>query len=101
MSLLTMDTEPGLSLPEHEPASDQADPMLGRAVGKYELVRVIGRGGMGCVYEALNKSIGKRVAIKLIDRELTNNAETIERFQREAQAAGAVESDHKIGRAHV
>ena len=96
MSLLTMDTEPGLSLPEHEPASDQADPMLGRAVGKYELVRVIGRGGMGCVYEALNKSIGKRVAIKLIDRELTNNAETIERFQREAQAAGAVESDHII-----
>lgn len=96
MSLLSMDTEPGLDPPAHDTASDQPDPLLGRAVGKYELVRVIGRGGMGCVYEALNKPIGKRVAVKLIDRELTNSAETIERFQREAQAAGAVESDHII-----
>ncbi|APR83758.1 serine/threonine protein kinase [Minicystis rosea] len=63
---------------------------------KYEIVRVIGRGGMGTVYEALNTAIGKRVAMKFIDAGTVQNAETAARFQREAEAASAVESAHIV-----
>jgi serine/threonine-protein kinase len=70
--------------------------LVGRRVHKYEIVRSIGRGGMGTVYEALNTSIGKRVAMKFIDAELAQNKDTIARFHREAQAASAVESAHIV-----
>src|SRR4051794_6770628 len=69
---------------------------VGRTIGKYSLTRVIGRGGMGIVYEAQNTSIGKRVAIKLVSAELAKNKDAVKRFQREAQAASAVESAHIV-----
>jgi serine/threonine-protein kinase len=79
------------------PASAAADETLvGRRVDKYEISRVIGRGGMGMVYEALNTSIGKRVAMKFVDAELAHNKDSVARFQREAQAASAVESAHIV-----
>ena len=65
-------------------------------IHKYEIVRPIGRGGMGMVYEALNTAIGKRVAIKFIDAEMARNKDAVARFQREAQAASAVESAHIV-----
>jgi len=74
----------------------QATSLVGRRVGKYEIVRVIGRGGMGTVYEALNTSIGKRVAMKFVDASLSRNKDAVARFQREAQAASAVESAHIV-----
>jgi serine/threonine-protein kinase len=70
--------------------------MVGRTVNKYEIVRFIGRGGMGTVYEALNTSIGKRVAMKFVDAEMARNVDAVARFQREAQAASAVESAHIV-----
>jgi serine/threonine-protein kinase len=72
------------------------DPMVGRRVHKYQIVRLIGRGGMGMVYEGLNTDIGKRVAMKFVDRELAKNTEAVARFQREAKAASAVESAHIV-----
>jgi serine/threonine-protein kinase len=72
------------------------DLLVGRTIGKYEVLRVIGRGGMGTVYEALNTSIGKRVAMKFVDAELARNKDAVARFQREAQAASAVESAHIV-----
>ncbi|UQA61563.1 serine/threonine-protein kinase [Polyangium aurulentum] len=74
----------------------QATSLVGRRVGKYEIVRVLGRGGMGTVYEALNTSIGKRVAMKFVDASLSRNKDAVARFQREAQAASAVESAHIV-----
>ncbi len=76
------------------PTSDVS--FVGRRVGKYEIVRAIARGGMGTVYEALNTDIGKRVAMKFVDVELARNKESVARFQREAQAASAVESGHIV-----
>ncbi len=70
--------------------------LVGTRVGKYEVVGVIGRGGMGCVYEALNTTIRKRVALKCIDHQLAKNAEAYERFHREALAASAIESPHIV-----
>jgi eukaryotic-like serine/threonine-protein kinase len=75
------------------PASDA---LVGKRVDKYEIVRVIGRGGMGTVYEALNTTIGKRVAMKFVDAETAQSKESIARFQREAEAASAVESAHIV-----
>jgi serine/threonine-protein kinase len=72
------------------------DTLVGKRVHKYDIVRVIGRGGMGTVYEALNTAINKRVAMKFIDAGTVQNADTVARFQREAQAASAVESAHIV-----
>ena len=69
--------------------------LTGRVVGKYEIVRLIGGGGMGRVYEGLNTTIGKRVALKFIERDAAT-ADAVLRFQREAQAASAVESAHIV-----
>ena len=64
--------------------------------GKWRIVRLIGRGGMGAVYEAQNTGIGKRVALKFIDAEYAGNADIVRRFQREAEAASVVESAHIV-----
>jgi serine/threonine-protein kinase len=73
-----------------------SDALVGKRVDKYEIVRVIGRGGMGTVYEALNTTIGKRVAMKFVDAETAQSKDSIARFQREAKAASAVESAHIV-----
>src|SRR5437879_3994537 len=70
--------------------------LVGRRVHKYDIIRTIGRGGMGMVYEAVNTGIGKRVAMKFVDAELAQNKDAVARFQREAQAASAVESAHIV-----
>jgi serine/threonine-protein kinase len=62
--------------------------------GKYRLVRVIGTGGMGAVYEGENVLIRRRVAIKILHAASTNNADSVRRFEREAQAAGEIGNDH-------
>src|SRR5262245_49867038 len=61
--------------------------------GKYRVVRLIGEGGMGVVYEGENILIRRRVAIKLLSPSATS-PESIERFEREAQAAGTIGNDH-------
>ena len=65
--------------------------------GKYELVRKLGEGGMGVVYEAKHVLVGRHFAVKLLQRELARNREAIARFQREAQAAGALDTEHVAG----
>ncbi len=65
-------------------------------IGKYKLVRVIGEGGMGQVYEAIDPVIGRRVAIKTISLSVATDAETRARFFREAQAAGQLSHPNLI-----
>jgi eukaryotic-like serine/threonine-protein kinase len=61
---------------------------------KYRIVRLIGQGGMGEVYEGENLSIARRVAIKVLLNEAAMNADIVQRFEREAQAAGRIGNDH-------
>ena len=61
---------------------------------KYRIVRLIGQGGMGEVYEGENVSIARRVAIKVLLGEAALNADIVQRFEREAQAAGRIGNDH-------
>src|SRR6185503_9897264 len=65
-------------------------------IGKYKLVRLIGEGGMGRVYEAIDPIIGRRVAIKTISVNTVIDAETRSRFFREAQAAGQLSHPNLI-----
>jgi len=62
--------------------------------GKYRLLRYLAAGGMGVVYEAQHTLVGRRFAIKLLHSDLAAQRGSLERFQREAQAAGALESEH-------
>jgi len=64
--------------------------------GKYQVERLIGRGGMGAVFAATNTAIGKRVALKFLNREAAKDPAATVRFQREAQAAGMIESEHIV-----
>ncbi|MBI4703110.1 MAG: serine/threonine protein kinase [Deltaproteobacteria bacterium] len=62
--------------------------------GKYRIVRELGRGGMGAVYEAEHAVIGRRFAVKFPHVELAQRGELLERFRREARVAGSLESEH-------
>jgi serine/threonine protein kinase len=64
--------------------------------GKYELVRLIGEGGMGAVYEATHKLIGRRLAVKFLHQSYATNTEVVTRFQREAQAAAQIGHENII-----
>jgi eukaryotic-like serine/threonine-protein kinase len=61
---------------------------------KYRIVRMIGEGGMGAVFEGENVRINRRVAIKVLHAAFTGNSEVMQRFEREAQAAGRIGNDH-------
>ncbi|MGO8997300.1 MAG: serine/threonine protein kinase [Polyangiaceae bacterium] len=63
---------------------------------KYRIVRMLGEGGMGAVYEGQNVRIGHRVAIKVLHAEIATRKDVLERFEREAQAAGKIGSDHIV-----
>ncbi|MGZ3423737.1 MAG: serine/threonine-protein kinase, partial [Polyangiales bacterium] len=64
--------------------------------GKYQLGKLLGQGGYGSVYEGENVDLGKKVAIKLIDRKKKSSEEAIARFRREARLAGKIESPHIV-----
>jgi eukaryotic-like serine/threonine-protein kinase len=68
---------------------------LGEVIGqKYRLVRLLGEGGMGTVYEARHDVIGRRFAVKFLHAELASHPEILARFRREAQAAGSLENEN-------
>ena len=58
-----------------------------KELGDYRILREIGRGGMGIVYEAVQQSLGRRVALKVLPREFTATPVRLQRFEREARAA--------------
>lgn len=71
--------------------------MLGQTIdGKYQIVRLLGQGGMGAVYEASHWGTGRRVALKVIIAGAAISRDAILRFQREARAAGGIESQHIV-----
>ena len=68
---------------------------LGQVIdGKYRIVQLLGKGGMGSVYAGEHLIIGRRVAVKVLHSGVGSDAEAVARFEREAQAAGRIGNDH-------
>src|SRR5262245_38217665 len=72
--------------------------MVGRTIGKYRFVEQLGRGGMGTVYKAIDETLDRPVAIKMIHAELLQ-PETLQRFRGEAITLAKV-SHHRIAMIH-
>jgi tetratricopeptide (TPR) repeat protein len=60
----------------------------GQKLGEFRIIREIGRGGMGVVYEAVQTSLGRRVALKVLPASVTLSENALERFLREAHTSG-------------
>ncbi len=63
---------------------------------KYELVRLLGRGGMGSVFEARHVELGRRVALKFLNPDTAGSPEHVNRFIWEAKTAAAIGSEHIV-----
>src|SRR5438874_8124505 len=65
--------------------------------GRYRLEARIGAGGMSTVYRALDQTLQRRVAIKLLNREVSSDSDELERFRREARAVAQLSHPHIVG----
>src|SRR6476469_6857987 len=73
----------------------QALPTPGSIIGgKYQIVRVIGEGGMGIVFEATHLKLHQRVAVKMLLPEMLAHRVILTRFEREARASGQLRNRH-------
>jgi hypothetical protein len=90
---------PAKSAEQAAAASLDDIPQALREQTKYRIVRLLGRGGMGSVYEAFHERMDRRVAIKVINPALVDHPEALKRFDQEVRAAAKVEHEN-VARAY-
>ncbi len=92
-SLLAAHEEPGsfLDTPAFNFAEESAvDALLGKSLGRYRILSLLGRGGMGEVYKAKDTTLGREVAIKVLPSGFSIDRDRLRRFEQEARAASAL-----------
>jgi serine/threonine protein kinase len=75
---------------------DHEESFSEKTLGDYRIVRELGRGGMGIVYEAEQLSLSRRVALKILPTAAVLDPRTLQRFKNEAQAAAALDHPHIV-----
>jgi serine/threonine protein kinase/tetratricopeptide (TPR) repeat protein len=88
-----------LAAPDLTSLADSAsllEDWTGRTLGEYEIVRELGRGGMGVVYEAIQNKLGRRVALKVLPFAAVLDKQQTARFMLEAQAAAQLNHPHIV-----
>ena len=85
-----------LRRPDVEDALAEDDPSLAEPLGDFRLVREIGRGGMGIVYEAKQLSLNRRVAVKILPFAAALDLRQLQRFKNEALAAASLHHEHIV-----
>src|SRR5262245_15862795 len=110
-SLLAYETQaenfieaPALAMAAGLLAQEPAGSAVGRRIGPYQTLSLLGAGGMGEVYLAEDSRLGRKVALKLLPARFTEDAERVRRFEREARAVSALNHPnivtiHEIGEA--
>jgi serine/threonine protein kinase len=92
LALLEQHATPDDATSGGQPAKSAAP----REIGEFTIVREIGRGGMGVVYEAIQRSLGRRVALKVLSAAGLLNPTHLERFRLEARAAARLHHTHIV-----
>lgn len=102
-ALLNADEQPGefLNAPAYEAAAEllmetPPDALVGTSLGPYQILSLLGAGGMGDVYLAKDTRLGRRVAVKLLPEYLTDDDSRVRRFKREARAASSLNHPNLI-----
>src|SRR5207248_5211918 len=67
-----------------------------KSIGKYDVIEVLGRGGMGVVYRAVDKQIGREVAIKTLTQGIAGDPEMLARFYEEGRKTGRLNHPHIV-----
>ena len=85
---------PGMAVLAQAVAHDRTGSMIGRRIGPYQILSLLGAGGMGEVYRAIDTRLDRAVAIKVLPAHLAANAESRQRFEREARAVSSLNYPH-------
>jgi predicted Ser/Thr protein kinase len=88
--------EAGVCGKDRTPRARTTDPLLGRSIGNWRVTTLIGRGGMGRVYRAVQPNIGARVAIKVLAGDRACDAGALERFVAEARATSLARHENIV-----
>src|SRR6267154_1890962 len=103
-TLLAADADPasGIGAVVGEAAARTVQPLAGRLLGHFRILRPLGHGAMGEVYLAEDLKLGRQVALKLLPVEFQHDAERVRWFEREARAAAALNQPnivtvHEVG----
>ncbi len=76
--------------------SDHRNQLIGRVLGEYTITGILGWGGMGTVYDGIQPTIGKEVAIKVLNPQLCHDEKMTQRFLAEAKAVNSIRNPHII-----